>query len=83
MLKRAAISVGAALIAAIWGFSGYFPVTGIAGQALFFAAVGLLLLSLLFSLFEDTPAVSSDELVSEDFSTQPLPLPAEARHANV
>ncbi|MGH7968058.1 MAG: hypothetical protein ACREIC_04955 [Limisphaerales bacterium] len=56
-----------ALIAGFWGFSGFFPVTGILGRALFFAASGLLVLSLLFSLFEESP-------ISDEHNSAPVPL---------
>ena len=72
MLRRAAISFATALVAAGWGFSGLFPVTGTAGKMLFFAAVGFLLLSLLFSLFEETPEEPSEKQVFTDWSEQPL-----------
>jgi len=53
MLKRAGISLIVALIAALWAFTGFFPVTGAFGQAVFLVASGVFVLSLLFSLFEE------------------------------
>ncbi len=82
MLRRACISLGTALIAAVWGFTDLFPVTGIAGQVLFYTATGFLVLSLLFSLFEEAP-IRPDEEPAQRLNEQPLTLEAEHSHAHV
>lgn len=81
MLRHAFISLVTALIAAVWGFSGIFPVTGQAGQILFFTATGFLVLSLLFSLFEEVPVAVREEM-EQELHEQTLPLQPQPGHAH-
>jgi uncharacterized membrane protein YtjA (UPF0391 family) len=53
MLRRAANFMVIALIAAILGFTGLLHWTAFIAQSVFFVCVGVSILSLLFSLFED------------------------------
>jgi uncharacterized membrane protein YtjA (UPF0391 family) len=52
MLKRAAISMVIACVAALWGYGGLLDGTAPLAQLLFIISAGFCLLSLLFSLFE-------------------------------
>jgi uncharacterized membrane protein YtjA (UPF0391 family) len=54
MLKRAANCVVIAFVAAIFGFTGILHWTAGIAQSVFFVCIGLSILSLLFSLFEET-----------------------------
>ena len=53
MLKRAGLSLLMALIAGAWGFSGNFHVTGPFARMLCPIFIGLAVVSVLFSLFEE------------------------------
>jgi uncharacterized membrane protein YtjA (UPF0391 family) len=53
MLRRAANYVVIALIAAIFGFTGLLHWTAGIARSVFFVFLGLSILSLLFSLFEE------------------------------
>jgi len=53
MLKRAANCFVIAVIAAIFGFTGILHWTAIIAQSVFFVCLGFIILSLLFSLFEE------------------------------
>ncbi len=65
MLKRAANCVVIALIAAIFGFTGILHWTAGIAQSVFFVCVGVCVLSLLFSLFEEPSTLEARELPIE------------------
>jgi uncharacterized membrane protein YtjA (UPF0391 family) len=76
MLKRAANCVVIASIAAVFGFSGILHRTAGIAQSICFVFAGFCILSFLFSLFEDSPAPSTSEiLLDEPQRTRPMPRP--------
>ncbi len=62
MLKRARIWLGISLVAAVFGFTGILEGTAYLAQDLFYICAVFVLLSLLFSLFEE-PEVHKGLLV--------------------
>jgi len=75
MLKRAANCVVIALIAAIFGFTGILHWTEVIAQSVCFVFLAFCILSLLFSLFEESSAPAVRE-IAVDAQTQPIPLAA-------
>lgn len=66
MVKRARISALIALIAAFVGFTGIFQATAGIAQTVFFGLMSFSVLSLVLSLFEETPEqLKARPLVSE------------------
>ena len=75
MLKRAANCVVIALIAAIFGFTGILHWTEVIAQSVCFVFLAFCILSLLFSLFEESSAPAVRE-IAVDAQAQPIPLAA-------
>jgi uncharacterized membrane protein YtjA (UPF0391 family) len=72
MLKRAANCVVIALIAAIFGFTGILHWTEVIAQSVCFVFLAFCILSLLFSLFEESSAPAVRE-IPVDSQTQTTP----------
>jgi uncharacterized membrane protein YtjA (UPF0391 family) len=62
MLKRAANCLVIAMIAAIFGFTGILQWTAVIAQSVCLVCLGVAVLSLLFSLFEEPSEASAREI---------------------
>lgn len=71
MLKRAANCFIVALIAALFGFTGILHWTAMIAQSVFFICLGFIILSLLFSLFEESANLDEAGESSKIYSGNP------------
>ena len=62
MLRRAGLCMVVAIIAAIFGFTGILHWTAIIAQSVFYVCFGMCVLSLLFSLFEESASPDAREI---------------------